>query len=306
MTEKQEAVTPKSIGSKEQSSRREFLKMISGLGLSLSTDLIHPKTYNEELASILKAPPTIMFHARLRQMNILNDLIQILQEQEYTFTTYQKYYKSIKIGHRIEKPVILTFDDITMVEGSSNFIFYAQHAIEIMKKLEVPGVFGVITEPIIKGQDGSLAHMTKQSYEFWREAKDWVSEGIVEFATHTQTHPNLDNPKLTQEDMDREIIGSSNLIEEMTGQKIRVLITPYGSGVTRDGVISPLILDACSRTEINFVSGIAVGCLAFPNIAKNERIVFAVGRIMPSSDSDRERILRDLQQNVEYITTKEN
>lgn len=148
-------------------------------------------------------PPTIMFHARANQRDMLADFIDEMRADGYQFMTYRQFYEAFQRGERLEKPIILTFDDLTLVEGSGNFHYYAQ-IVEILEAKSVPAVFGVVTEPVIVGNDGELTQLTMQNEEYWSQARAWTAQGI-EFATHTESHPNLDNPMLSQTDLNREI-----------------------------------------------------------------------------------------------------
>ncbi|MEP7292269.1 MAG: polysaccharide deacetylase family protein, partial [Chloroflexota bacterium] len=239
-------------------------------------------------APMLEIPPTIMFHARSNQRHILPELIDDLLADGYQFTTYQQYYTAVREGEPLENPIILTFDDLTLVEGSSNFHYYAQ-VMEILTEKGIPAVFAVVTEPVVFDTNNQIVQITEQNPDYWQQAKTWAAQGI-EFATHTQSHPNLDNPALTQADFNREIVGSAQLIEHYLGAPVMTLITPYGSGVTQDGEIDPRILTALDGTALHFVVGIA----GMRQPRANGQGVYGVGRIMPDDQQPETTLLQTL------------
>lgn len=258
----------------------------------------HDGQTERERVSVTEIPPTIMFHARENQRRILSNLIEQLQNEGFQFVTYEQWYRSLETGQPIERPVILTFDDLTMVRGSSNFRFYSE-VVEILQAKGVPGVFGIITEPVVIGANGNTVQLTDQDDEMWRQVAAWVQSGTVELATHTQSHPNLNNGALTPNDLSREIGGSARLIQERTGQPVTTLITPYGSGVTQEGVIAPRVLEASAEAGIRFVVGIAGMREPVANTSQNGTAIYGVGRIMPDDNQDSTTLLTSLQAQVQ-------
>lgn len=227
------------------------------------------------IGELIENPPSIMFHARADQADILPTLIDDLLLRGYQFTTYTQYFDSIQNGDPLENPVILTFDDLTFVQGSMNFPYY-ERIVGILQAKGVPAVFAVVTQPVVIGANNRTVQLTTQNEPYLESARRWAQLGI-EFATHTESHPNLDNPFLTQDDLNREIADSARWIEQQLGVRVTSLITPYGSGISQAGEINPRVLNALNETNIRFVVGISV--LRQP-LLKGQS-VYGLGRIMP-------------------------
>jgi hypothetical protein len=51
-------------------------------------------------------PPTLMFHERAEQRDILPMLIDEMLASGYQFTTCSQFYASFQNGERLEKPII--------------------------------------------------------------------------------------------------------------------------------------------------------------------------------------------------------
>ena len=225
----------------------------------------------------IESPPSIMFHARAEQADILPELIDHLLLSGYQFTTYSQYFDSIQDGIPLENPIILTFDDLTFVQGSMNFRYY-ERIVSVLEAKGVPAVFAIVTQPVVIGTNNRTVQLTIQNEAYLESARRWTQLGI-EFATHTESHPNLDNPFLTQADLNREIAQSAHWIEQQLGVRVTSLITPYGSGISQAGVINSRVLDALDGTHIRFVVGISV---QRQPLARGQQ-VYGMGRIMPGA-----------------------
>jgi len=234
--------------------------------------------------SYFEIPPSIMFHARAEQAEILPTLIDDLLLSGYRFTTYSQYFEAIQNGDTLENPIILTFDDLTFVQGSMNFRYY-ERIVDVLEAKGVPAVFAVVTQPVVIGVNNRTVQLTAQNEAYLESARRWVQLGI-EFATHTESHPNLDNPFLTQDDLNREISASAHWIEQQLSVRVTALITPFGSGISQTGEINPRVLHALDGTNIHFVVGISV--LRQP-LARGQQ-VYGIGRIMPDDHQPRSMI----------------
>ena len=250
-------------------SRREFLMRSGQLGLLAAfggmagfSDLAAQAqdslvSVEESLASV---PPSLMLHSRDDYWLFADTLIRNFKKNSYNATTYQGWEQAIRAGTPIERPVIVSIDDITMAQGNRSFpTFRKMH--DQYKAAGLVGVFAVITRPDVR-QDEAL----------WDEVAGWVEEGF-ELATHTSYHSTFNafdtSPRIDfkPEDYSIEIIESAQLIEEKMRDrgidyKVRTLITPFGSGYSYGmprHEIHPGITEACARTNIKFVVGIVEG-----------------------------------------------
>lgn len=86
-----------------------------------------------------------------------------------------------------------------------------------------------------------------------------MSDGI-ELANHTSYHSNLDNSKFTASDYQSEIMDSPVMITGRTGETVRTLVTPCGSGFDiKTGMLNPNVVSACQQANLRFMVDITTG-----------------------------------------------
>jgi peptidoglycan/xylan/chitin deacetylase (PgdA/CDA1 family) len=223
-------------------SRRQFTQTLLAFGLSS----LMPRHLLASAENAITVPPSVMLHSR--HWRILPDLLVRLRDLGYSGVTYRDWEQAI-IGHTTlpEQPVILSVDDVTAVQGSPAFAYFERMKDNFLEA-GFGAVFGVITRPDLP-----------QDTERWGRLSAWAGEGI-ELATHTAHHSNLDNPSWLVEDYESEIVESAAVIAERTGQPVRTLITPYGSGYDIEHrSINPQVLSACRQANLRFLVGISTG-----------------------------------------------
>ncbi len=291
-------------------SRRDFLKLALPRLFALKqvasgVPFFDQENTPERPTVTVEVPPTIMLHARERHVRELPGLIDNLIGNGYQPITYKTLYASLENGLPLpEKPVILSFDDITMVEGSSNFDFYSR-VVDILVEKGVPAVFAVNTEQLTADESGNIIdHNTTQNDSYWETARSWIEDHGIELATHTTTHLNLTDRGISQEEYDHQIVDSARMIEERTGQVVETLVLPFGNGATdaQAGVILPQIVTSCLQTNIRFVSGIAGGRnpISF-SPSQDQDSVYYVGRIGPNDNNpDADSAFSNLEWEVEH------
>jgi peptidoglycan/xylan/chitin deacetylase (PgdA/CDA1 family) len=133
-------------------------------------------------------------------------------------------------------------------------------------------VFSVVTRPDLP-----------QDAERWAQVAEWTRAGF-ELATHTAHHSNLDNPKWLEGDYQAEIVESAALITAKTGQPVRTLVTPYGSGYdTQNRAINPNVLAAARGAGLRFIIGIATG-KRYVHMERQAGDIIYAGRIAPGGE----------------------
>ncbi len=250
-----------------QLTRRQFLKSLAGMGaiaampkLALAFDMT-PDIYT---------PPAVMLHSR--HWRVLPDLLAQLRDLGYSGITYRDWEDMLMgRGTLPDKPVILSVDDLSLEVGNPAFKYFKgmkDHFVNYGFK----AVFSIITRPNLK-----------QNSDRWTEVSTWVNEGM-ELATHTAYHSNLDNPKFTTLDYHTEIIDSAAMIEQQTGQPVRALVTPYGSGYDIDThTLNPNVLEACREANLRFIVGISTG-IRHVHADNQAGDVIYCGRANPGTD----------------------
>jgi len=222
-------------------------------------------------------PPTIMLHSR--HARLLPRLIDALAAEGYEGVTFRDLeYTLCQDASLPPKAVMLTIDDLSMVRGNPSFETFRGMKDALVER-GWRGVFGVITGP----------HLP-QNEVWWDEVAVWGEQGI-ELATHTAYHSNLNDPALTAEDFEAEIVGSAQTICQRTGQPVHALVTPFGSGYNRTtGALHPLICAMCQQARIRFVSGIVEGHGPLPASVGDSDVIYT-GRVPPGIDGTLESTL---------------
>lgn len=130
----------------------------------------------------------------------LEEQLQLLTRKGYEFCFASQY------GITHHKQVILTLDD--GYEDNYTNLF------PLLKKYRAKATISVVTGNV--GQPGIL------TADQIREMSD---SGLVEFASHTVTHPHLTS--LDDAALDQELQESKRALEEITGKDVQVIAYPY-------------------------------------------------------------------------------
>lgn len=283
-------------------SRREFLRLVwgaaSGLGVA-ALGLPGAPAQAQEITPLpevehppVAIPPSLMLHSRDARPIFTQTLIEQLRAAGYRPTTYLEWERALKAGEPVERPTVISIDDITMAQGNGTFRTF-RTMYEWYRDAGVPAVFGVITKPD-----------QPQDEERWDEVAEWVRNGF-ELATHTSYHPTFNAPDtgprrdFSARDYEREIVDSARFIEEklqargIENYQVRTLITPYGSGYSYHRPVREVhegIRLASTQTNIKFVVGIVEGRghLNSSLLQDDNQELIYLGRTPPAYDKNEE------------------
>jgi len=180
-----------------------------------------------------RAVPILMYH---RIIDIPGDRISMPPEK---FAAQMRYLRdhgfhavSLAALHRHlaesvplpSRPVVLTFDD-----------GYEDNLTTALPILREYGMTGTVF--VISGWVGRMneweAGQPRCRLMTWEQLAEWHRAGM-EIAAHTMTHPHL--PRLTDEEIAKELISCKQVIEERLGIPVNFLCYPYGdvdAGVKR-------------------------------------------------------------------------
>lgn len=136
-----------------------------------------------------------------------------LRDHGFTLLTFERW-KDIE---KVKKPIFITFDD-----GYKNNL----HAFAILKNLTNERFKPTGTIFVISDFIGRSNRLSKA------EIKKMVDSGIISIQSHTATHPDL--TKING--FEKELKGSKDKIQQITGKPVIALAYPYGN--TNDKVIA--------------------------------------------------------------------
>lgn len=124
---------------------------------------------------------------------------------------------------RGERPLIpgtvaLTFDD-----GYRGLL---EHALPVLERLGFRATFFLVTERVGEVNSWDARHGDPpRALMGWDEAAGLLARGM-EIGSHSRTHPFL--PSLGERDLEKEIRGSKETIEDRLGRPIRFFSYPHG------------------------------------------------------------------------------
>lgn len=167
--------------------------------------------------------PVLMYHHVGETKNLTNALdidltvtpsdfeqqIEYFEKQGFVSISVTKAAELLESGKGIEeKYVIFTFDD-----GYSDVFI---NAVPILIKYGFIGSFAIATD--LLGRPG---------YANWDQVKA-ASEVGMEIISHSRNHLDLTSTKYSEQDLQREIFQSKEILEEKLGVSIEAFVFPYG------------------------------------------------------------------------------
>ena len=198
---------------------------------------------------IVKNPKDTIRKSLNIQPQAFEQQIKTIQNAGYTFITPSQI-QGIESGQlKIDKPIILTFDD-----GYSDFY---TDVFPILKKYNVRVATYIVP--------GFLDH---PNYMSWQEVKEISKSNLVEIGAHTENHVVL--AKLAASDATTQIVQSKRILEEQLGIKIATFAYPYGS--FNDQII-----------KIVETAGFTSAMTEIPGPNQNEEQPFLLRRIHPGT-----------------------
>ncbi len=116
------------------------------------------------------------------------------------------------------KGVALTFDD--------GYLGLLDHALPVLKRFGFPATFFLVSDRVGETNTWDARHGDQpRSLMGWSEAAALVAQGM-EIGSHSRTHPFLTG--LSEGEMESEIRGSKQTIEDHLGQPVRFFSYPHG------------------------------------------------------------------------------
>lgn len=143
-----------------------------------------------------------------------------LQDHGYRSATSDQVIVWVTEGRPLPpRCVLLTFDDA--------YGDLAEHAFPVLSAAGYSALVFVVTGRIGGVNEWDAPHTRATHALLGADAiRRWSAEGI-EFGAHSRTHPDL--TRLTERQLDEEVVGSKNDLEALLGGPVRTFAYPYGS-----------------------------------------------------------------------------
>lgn len=146
--------------------------------------------------------------------------LKFLSEADFNVVSLKTLGKSL-LENKILPPktIALTFDD-----GFQNF--YSE-AFPVLNEYNFPATVFLVTDYCGKFNDwtGNLPALEPSKLMDWSAIKE-LSNHNIEFASHSQTHPDL--TQISAREVERELVQSKSTIEERLGIEVTDFAYPYG------------------------------------------------------------------------------
>ncbi len=154
---------------------------------------------------------------------------------ELHFQWFSRHGQTVHAGETAQsgkKPIMLSFDD-------ASYCFY-HHVYPLLKRHSLKAVLAVPTDFIPDYVPENHAFRLQPRVDLilqkeaaphpafcsWKELHEMQSSGLVEIASHSRTHANLNSSANLKEECE----GSARMIESKLGIRPKSLVLPFGKG----------------------------------------------------------------------------
>ncbi len=169
--------------------------------------------------------PVMMYHDILPEKKVSFDVtpaeleahFQAIQKNGMTPIRLDQLVEHLKTGIPLpEKPIVLTFDD--GYQGHYQFVY------ALLKKYGFPAAFAIYPSKV--GTNKGRSSLT------WEQLQEMAKDPLVTIASHSLTHPS-DMRKLSDQQLQQEVIESKQILESKLGISIPYFIYPEGKNDDR-------------------------------------------------------------------------
>ena len=181
--------------------------------------------------------PTLMYHSITDDMSYIEYSINAVSpidfEKQLKYISENGYqtifFDDLENLGKYTKPIILTFDD--------GFIDFYKEAFPLLKKYNQKATLFVV-----------VGYISCDPYCTVEQLKEMEESGLVDVQVHTQSHKNLTT--LNKEDLEKEVVGSKEILEGYLNKNVTSLCYPYGAyNSTVSNLVSKNYLYAITMDE---------------------------------------------------------
>lgn len=188
--------------------------------------------------------PVLMYHSVCPEAAYENRLnittatfekqMRFLKERHYNVVRVEELAALISAKKKIPpKTIAITFDD----GYRDNYIY----ALPILMKYAIPAAVFVIVDEVGRSTGDKLTDKLT-----WEEIKEMQDSGVFTIGSHAMGAERLVNIK-SREELNRQISGSKEILEEKLGKKVNVFSYPEGAF---DPEVRQLVIDAGYRAAV--------------------------------------------------------
>lgn len=160
--------------------------------------------------------------ARLRGLYVTPRMFQFqmwyLKTAGFKVVSLKEIVDFIEGNYSKEKLVALTFDD-----GYEDFY---ENAYPVLKEYGYPSTVFLVSDMVGKENVWDYEKLNvKKKLMNWVQITELKEQNVI-FGAHSKTHPYL--TKISAEELESEILGSKNVLEEKLGSPVNYFCYPYG------------------------------------------------------------------------------
>lgn len=253
--------------------------------------------YQKQIVLKRKKDIPILVYNRVVQDNNLDDInnncisttrfdehMKVLRDHKYEVITFKDYEKN-RFKNRFDhnkKQIIITFD------GSYEDNYF--QAFPILKKYGFKAVVYLISHLRSNKWDiDNIDKQEKESYMMNRGQIKEMQEYGIEFGGHTKTHVKLS--RIEPEEARKEVFESTDILEELLGEKLLSFAYPYGE---LTGRVKKIVEEAGYKFAVTLDSG---------SVCFSDDL-YAIRRIPVNNITTKHEFKRKIDGSYNFIKTK--
>ena len=193
----------------------------------------------ELAASFDRSDVLVLCYHPMRNLDRFAAQMSVLAERGYSVLSMAEFLAHMKGGKPSRSPaVLLTFDGWYPAEFAA--------VVPILRSHGFSAVFFLVSW-CLSEESG------ERSTQYRRELLQLATSGYT-IGCHSHTHQDLTT--LSMADLEREVMGSRELLEEILGQRVHTFCYPYGAWNTRvKSVVQKAGFDVAFTVDLGGVSG---------------------------------------------------
>ena len=143
----------------------------------------------------------------------------------YNVISFSDAVAKLAVANASTKDVVVTFDD--------GYLDNLANAMPVLRAFHIPATIFITTKFCDQDMYHPRYQQSKERLHLtWEEVRALSTESLITIGSHTITHPFLS--RMSDRDVQREIIGSKRIIEDKIGAEIQYFCYPSGDFTLRE------------------------------------------------------------------------